>query len=223
MVDVQKYSEDDYLLLSGIQHYAFCSRQWALIHIENVWVENFFTASGRILHHKTHSGDSAEKRGDIITFRSLKVSSSSLGISGECDVVEFHKSDMGVSLRSYDGFWLPYPVEYKRGKTKINDCDRLQLCAQAVCLEEMLCCKIEKGALFYGEPRRREIVEFSVKLRDNLNSVINEMHALFSRKHTPKAQKGKHCSACSLKDYCLPKLERNYDDSVRKYLEDNLV
>ena len=219
MVDIIKYSEDDYLLLSGIQHYDFCPRQWALIHIENIWVENYLTASGRILHNKAHDGSLVEKRGNKITFRSLRVSSSRLGISGECDVVEFNNSSKGIPLKGYEGLWLPFPVEYKRGKTKMSDCDRLQLCAQAVCLEEMLCCKIEKGALFYGEPRRREQVEFTDELRSKLESTTKEMHRLFLRQHTPKAKHGKQCNDCSLKDYCLPKLGKYKEKSVRDYME----
>jgi len=219
---MQNYTEDDYLLLSGIQHYSFCPRQWALIHIEELWQENYLTATGRVLHNKAHDGDLVEKRGSLIIFRSLKVSSSRLGISGECDVVEFHQSENGVPLKNYDGLWMPYPVEYKRGKTKLDDCDRLQLCAQAVCLEEMLCCKIERGALFYGEPRRREVVDFSAELRKSLETITEAMHKLFSRKHTPKVKTGKFCSSCSLKDLCLPKLCKNTENFVRKYLEDNI-
>lgn len=217
-----EYTQDDYLLLSGIQHYAFCPRQWALIHVENIWSENYLTATGRVLHEKAHSGAPAEKRGGIITFRSLRVSSSRLGISGECDVVEFHQSKSGITLKNYNDLWTPYPVEYKRGKTKLDDCDRLQLCAQAICLEEMLCCKIERGALFYGEARRREIVEFSDELRENVESATEAMHDMFSRRYTPKAKKGKYCLSCSLKDLCLPKLCEKPENAVRKYLEDNI-
>jgi len=219
---MQKYTEDDYLILSGIQHYIFCPRQWALIHIEQLWQENYLTATGRVLHNKAHDGNLFEKRGSLIIFRSVKVSSSQLGISGECDVVEFHQSENGVSLKNYDGLWIPYPVEYKRGKTKLDDCDRLQLCAQAVCLEEMLCYKIEKGALFYGEPRRREEVNFSDELRKKLKVTTEEMHKLFARKYTPKAKTGKFCLNCSLQDLCLPKLCERPVNAVQKYLEDNI-
>ena len=180
------------------------------------------TASGRILHEKVHSGINAEKRNDLIIFRTVKVSSERLGISGECDVVEFHRSDNGVPLKNYKGLWLPYIIEYKRGKTKPNDCDRLQLCAQAACLEEMLCCEIKSGALFYGEPRRREVVEFTDELREKLSQTTEEMHKMFSRKYTPKPKRSKFCSNCSLKDYCLPKLGEKSEDSVQKYIEDNL-
>lgn len=216
------YLEDDYLLLSGIQHYAFCPRQWALIHIEDLWHENYLTASGRIMHEKAHSGDPIEKRGNIVILRSVKVSSAILGISGECDVVEFHRSDNGIHLKNIEGLWIPFPVEYKRGKSKLDDCDRLQLCAQAVCLEEMLCCNIEIGALFYGETRRREPVELTTELRDTLSSVVEAMHMLYTRKHTPKTKKGKHCSSCSLKDLCLPDLNEKPENAVSKYLEGSI-
>jgi len=216
------YSEDDYLLLSGIQHYSFCTRQWALIHIEEQWQENYLTASGRVLHNKAHSGDAVEKRGDIIILRTLRVSSSRLGVSGECDVVELHKSQDGAPIKNFEGLWMPYPVEYKRGKTKLDDCDRLQLCAQAVCLEEMLCCRIDSGALFYGEPRRREVVNFSDELRNNLITTVEAMHELYRRKHTPKVKTGKHCASCSLKDTCLPVLQKATENAVCKYLEDNM-
>ena len=219
---MQNYTEDDYMLLSGIQHYAFCPRQWALIHIEKLWQENYLTTAGKILHNKAHDGDLVEKRGNLIIFRSVKVSSNRLGISGECDVVEFHQSKNGISLKNYDGLWAPYPVEYKRGKTKLGDCDRLQLCAQAVCLEEMLCCKIENGALFYGEPRRRETVSFSEELRQKLEIITKAMHYLFARKYTPKTKPGKFCLSCSLKDVCLPKLCEKPIDTVRQYLESNI-
>jgi len=215
------YDEDSYLMISGIQHYDFCPRQWALIHVEQLWQENYFTASGRVLHSKAHDGNPIEKRGDVIVFRSLKVSSNRLGISGECDIVEFKKSKDGIPLKSYEGLWMPYPVEYKRGKTKFEDSDRLQLCAQAVCLEDMLCCEIKKGAIFYGEPRRREVVEFSKELREKLEAVTREMHKLFSRKYTPKAKRGKFCTSCSLKDLCLPKICAEAEKDVRKYLEES--
>lgn len=216
------YEEDDYLLLSGIQHFAFCPRQWALIHIEEQWNENYLTAGGRIMHDKAHDGEQTEKRGDLIIFRALKVRSAELGISGECDIVEFHKSKNGVSLNGYDDRWLPYPVEYKRGKTKIDDCDRLQLCAQAVCLEEMQCVKIESGALFYGETHRREVVFFTSELREKLAATIKSMHEIFSRKYTPKATKGKCCHSCSMKEVCLPSLGVQNEISVRKYMEVHL-
>lgn len=216
------YKEEDYLLISGIQHYAFCPRQWALIHIEEQWNENYLTTAGRIMHNRAHSGDIAEKRGNLIIARGLGVSSAQLGISGQCDIVEFNKSDFGISLNGHSGLWLPYPVEYKRGKTKPNDCDRLQLCAQAVCLKEMLCINIEKGALFYGQPRRRETVCFTPQLRANLTNTVKIMHELFRRKYVPKAVKSEHCRSCSIRDLCLPVFQKAGKVSVAQYMEMHL-
>lgn len=211
-----KYSEEDYLLLSGIQHFAFCRRQWALIHIENQWVENERTVDGIIMHEKAHSGD-AESRGDVVIMRALRVFSATLGVSGECDVVEFHRNADGISLNGHDGLWQPYPVEYKRGKPKEHNADEMQLCAQAMCLEEMLCCTIPCGALFYGEPRRRTEVEFTPELRRAVEDSLNEMHDYYKRGYTPKAKPRKGCSACSLKEICLPKMVQR--KSVAAYVE----
>lgn len=211
-----KYSEEDYLLLSGIQHFAFCRRQWALIHIENQWAENERTVDGTIMHEKAHSGD-VESRGDAVIMRALRVFSATLGVSGECDVVEFNRNADGISLNGHDGLWQPYPVEYKRGKPKEHNADEMQLCAQAMCLEEMLCCTIPCGALFYGEPRRRTEVEFTPELRRAVEDSLNEMHDYYKRGYTPKAKPRKGCSACSLKEICLPKMVQQ--KSVAAYVE----
>lgn len=211
-----KYSEEDYLPLSGIQHFAFCRRQWALIHIENQWAENERTVDGTIMHEKAHSGD-AESRGDVVIMRALRVFSATLGVSGECDVVEFNRNADGISLNGHDGLWQPYPVEYKRGKPKEHNADEMQLCAQAMCLEEMLCCTIPCGALFYGEPRRRTEVEFTPELRRAVEDSLNEMHDYYKRGYTPKAKPRKGCSTCSLKEICLPKMAQR--KSVAAYVE----
>lgn len=160
-----EYKEEDYLQLSGIQHFLFCRRQWALIHIEQQWADNYQTADGIIMHKNTHDSGFRSSRGDIITVRALRVHSATLGLSGECDAVEFHADETGISLAKTNGLWKPYPVEYKRGKPKNDIFDKAQLCAQAMCLEEMLCCTIPEGALYYGEPRRREQVLFTQDLR----------------------------------------------------------
>ena len=211
-----KYSEEDYILLSGIQHFAFCRRQWALIHIENQWAENERTVDGTIMHEKAHSGD-VESRGDAVIMRALRVFSATLGVSGECDVVEFNRNADGISLNGHDGLWQPYPVEYKRGKPKEHNADEMQLCAQAMCLEEMLCCTIPCGALFYGEPRRRTEVEFTPELRRAVEDSLNEMHDYYKRGYTPKAKPRKGCSACSLKEIRLPKMVQR--KSVAAYVE----
>lgn len=214
------YCEDDCLPLSGLQHFAFCRRQWALIHIENQWAENLRTAEGELMHEKAHDSSFRESRGNVVIFRGVPVRSLSLGASGQCDVLEFHKSDAGVPLSGREGLWRPYPVEYKRGAPKENPADRLQLCGQAMCLEEMLCCEIREGALFYGETRRREIVEFSEELRTSVREFLREMHEYAKRGYTPKVKPTKSCNACSLKDLCLPKILRRA--SVKEYLAEAL-
>ena len=150
-----RYAESDYLMLSGLQHFEFCRRQWALIHIEQQWEENFRTTSGELMHKKAHEETSVEKRGNLIIMRGLRIASSQLGLSGQCDVVEFHRCSLGIEIHGYEGRWLPVPVEYKRGTEKEGREDEIQLCAQALCLEEMFLTEIPKGYLYYGETRRR--------------------------------------------------------------------
>ena len=210
------YAEEDFLQLSGLQHFRFCRRQWALIHIENQWHENYFTVDGSLMHENAHDGEKRESRGDLLILRGLPVFSRTLGISGQCDVVEFRRDPDGVPLRGRDGLWKPFPVEYKRGKPKEHSADELQLCAQAMCLEEMLCCDIPQGALFYGEPRRRTVVDFTPELRKDVRDCLAEMHQLYERGYTPKVKPGSMCRACSLKDLCLPSLTRRR--SVAEYL-----
>ena len=210
------YREENPLQLSGLQHFVFCRRQWALIHLEQQWQENLRTVEGRLLHRRAHDETARERRGNPLILRGLSVVSHELGLSGICDVVEFHAGPAGVPLHGEDGLWLPYPVEYKRGRPKEHQADEMQLCAQALCLEEMLCCDIPEGALFYGEPRRRTVVSFSIQLRQAVRSAADEMHQLYRRGHTPKARPSRACSACSLKNLCLPQLTRR--GSVADYL-----
>lgn len=210
------YPEEDFLQLSGLQHFRFCRRQWALIHIEQQWAENFRTTDGEIFHENAHNGEMTESRGDLLITRDMRVFSAALGISGACDVLEFHRGESGIPLRNREGLWQPFPVEYKRGKPKTHNADELQLCAQALCLEEMLCCEIPKGALYYGEPRRRTDVVFTPEMRQEVRSLLEEMHTLYACGHTPKVKVGKSCNACSLKELCLPKLMKSR--SVTAYL-----
>ena len=200
------YPEEDLLQLSGLQHFAFCRRQWALIHIEQQWQENLRTVEGALLHRRAHDEQLRERRGDVLILRGLPVVSRTLGLSGKCDVVEFHADPAGIPLQGEEGLWHPFPVEYKRGRPKAHDADLLQLCAQAMCLEEMLCCAVPEGALFYGETRRRMDVSFSDELRGRVTALPAEMHQLFRRGHTPKVRPSKSCNACSLKEICLPAL-----------------
>lgn len=204
--DITMYQEAEYLQLSGIQHFAFCRRQWALIHIEQQWADNLRTVQGEIMHQRAHDSAVYNDSGDLITVRGLRISSSTLGVSGMCDVVEFHRCDDGTALSGHDGYWRPYPIEYKRGKPKDHDADELQLCAQSLCLEEMFYCNIQEGSLFYGETRRRNVVELTPELRDRVFSMLEEMHQLFRRGHTPKVKPAKSCNACSLNEVCIPKI-----------------
>ncbi len=167
------YNESDFLQLSGIQHFVYCKRQWALIHIEQQWKENLHTVQGNIFHQNAHDGFLREKRGDTVITRGLPVFSKSLGINGVCDVVEFKKAQDGIHITGLNGSWVPVLVEYKKGKPKQNECDVLQLAAQAVCLEEMLVCTIEKGYIFYGETRHRTEVQIDEEIRDKLKKNYN--------------------------------------------------
>lgn len=211
------YQEEDYISLSGIQHYAFCQRQWALIHIEQQWEENLRTVEGNLLHKNAHNSNLSEKRGDIIISRGIPVHSATLGIIGECDVVEFHRNDMdGISLYGRKGKYIPIPVEYKHGVPKKDDVDILQLTAQVICLEEMLCCEIAVGYIFYEEIRHRMPVEFTDSLKEKTKKMFDEMHQMYNRRHTPKVKRTKACNACSLKELCLPVLNKN--KSVKEYI-----
>ena len=208
------YAEEDFLALSGLQHFVFCRRQWALIHIENQWLENYRTIDGALMHEKAHDRENEESRGNLLIKRGVSVYSAGLGVSGQCDVLEYRRSDDGIPLPGKDGLWQPYPVEYKRGKPKTDNSDKLQLCAQAMCLESMLCCDIPEGALFYGEIRRREAVPFSDELRAQVREQLAQMHELYKKGHTPKAKPAKRCAACSLKELCLPELTKKRSVSV---------
>lgn len=214
------YEEDEFLQLSGIQHFAFCRRQWALAYIEMQWAENVRTVEGHLLHGKAHDVMSREKRGEVLISRGMPVSSRTLGVSGECDVVEFHRCQDGISLHGVEGAYRVVPVEYKRGAPKKNHVDMLQLAAQAMCLEEMLCCDIPVGYLYYGETRRREQVEISEELRREVGEMFQEMHRYFEIQYTPKVKWSKSCNACSLKDICLPVLGKKR--SVKSYMDEHL-
>lgn len=211
------WEEEDFLQLSGIQHFKFCRRQWALIHIEKQWAENFRTVDGELMHKNAHDQGFEESRGDLLITRGMRVFSPSLGVSGACDVLEFHRSTDGITLHGREGTWQPYPVEYKRGSAREDTADMLQLCGQAICLEEMLCCQIPEGSLYYGETRRRVPVPLTDELRQEVRTSLEEMHAMYQRGYTPKVKPSKSCQACSLKELCLPALMRT--GSVHAYLQ----
>src|SRR5690625_4526101 len=197
---------EDYLMISGIQHFEFCKRQWALIHIEQQWEENVRTIEGKILHEKADQPFIKEKRGDKIVVRGMPVKSHTLKVTGICDVVEFIKDKKGIHLANVSGKHLPLPVEYKRGKPKKSNADLLQLTAQAICLEEMLVCTIDKAYMYYHEVRKRLEVPITHELREQVKEISKEMHSYFNRRYTPKVKTGSHCNSCSLRHICLPSL-----------------
>jgi CRISPR-associated exonuclease Cas4 len=198
------YDESDYIMLSALQHYMFCPRQCALIHIEQLWAENRYTAEGQVLHQRVDSHEKTKIDGVRIV-RTLPIRSSCLGLSGQADVVEFYT----------DG--TVYPVEYKRGRPKKDCCDEIQLCAQALCLEEMLSVKISEGALFYGQKRRRKTVVFDAALRELTISTARKVHELIEQRKTPSAYYSKKCDQCSMLHLCMPR-KCKAQPSVRRYL-----
>lgn len=212
------YSQDEFLPLSGIQHFCFCRRQWALIHVENQWVENVLTVEGKLMHDRVDDPYFTEVRGDIIIARSMPVASHWLGLQGVCDVVEFYRSPDGVAIHGRQGKYLAAPVEYKRGKEKQDTSDISQLCAQVICLEEMLSISIQSGYLYYGKTRRRVEVEMTHELRSHVKKMSDEMHTYYRRGHTPQVKPTKACQACSLKDICLPNLQKN-STSAAQYIK----
>ena len=215
-----EYSEDDFLMISGIQHFLFCRRRWALVHLEQQWEENHHTILGEILHEKAHDPSLSENRPGVKIVRALPISSKRLGLSGECDVVEFQKSEDGINLFGHRGTYNVYPIEYKKGKPKIGKEDIMQLAAQVLCLEEMFSTVIPEGALYYATTRRRERIEITNDLRQEAESIIREMHQYFQRRYTPIAKVNRRCRECSLLDICLPELEKT--PSVKSFIERKL-
>ncbi len=218
------YSEDDMLMLSGIQHFRFCPRQWALIHIDQQWEENRLTIEGQILHHHVDDPFYRQKCGDLITLRAVHIASHELGLYGISDAIELHPSSSEedtILHPKYPGRWQPVIVEYKHGKPKKNEIDEVQLAAQVMCLEEMYRIHIPYGAFFYGELRHRVQVDITDELRQIVRDCAWEMHQLFEKTLLPKAEYGKHCEKCSLKEICMPKMEQCCT-AASTYLKNNL-
>lgn len=230
-----EYQADELLPLSGIQHFVFCRRQWALIHVERQWRENVLTIEGRIMHERADDPFYTEVRKGVIIARAVPVASYRLGLVGVCDVVEFQEiapdtgsvdrttaSPDGVRLPGRDGLYLPTPVEYKHGRPKRDPCDEAHLCAQTICLEEMLSVTIPKGYLYYGRTRHRVEIEFTAELRTLVKEMANEMHNYFSRGYTPRVKPSKACRSCSLVEVCLPKLQEEVTPAsqyIRQHIE----
>lgn len=220
------YSEEDMLMLSGIQHIAFCERQWALIHIEQQWEENILTIEGQFMHERADDPFETEKRGNTITLRAVSLASFSLGLYGRADVIELNKTkqdDMNsITIKDYPGKWKPVPVEYKRGKPKPDRYDEVQLCAQAISLEEMYEIQIEVGYLYYGKTCHRQPVIFNDELRKEVSIYAARMHELYSNGTTPLPEYNSKCRSCSLFDLCMPRsiLKKQ---SASEYIRKNLL
>ncbi|MFZ1984002.1 MAG: CRISPR-associated protein Cas4 [Desulfatitalea sp.] len=208
MKSILLFELDEPISISALSHYIFCRRRCALIHIEQLWTENIFTAQGRVMHEHVHK-EGMESRGDVRIEHGVPLCSMRLGLSGKSDVIEFH--------RRPDGLWLPFPVEYKIGKPKPDDCDTVQLCAQALCLEEMLSVTIPAGALFYGKTRRRTNVDFDEPLRRKTQETAFEARKLIESGITSGPEYSPKCEKCSLVNLCLPKIvgERQ---TIKQYL-----
>ncbi|NMA00537.1 MAG: CRISPR-associated protein Cas4 [Clostridiaceae bacterium] len=217
-----EYPEDKWLLLSGIQHFVYCRRQWALIHVENEWVDNSLTTLGKLIHESVHeSARRFERRGNLLIARGLHVCSRRLGITGVCDVVEFIKDDIGIELYGVKGKYKPIPVEYKRGVPKKSDEDIVQVTAQAMCLEEMLGCEILNATLYYGSTKRRLVIAIDEQRRNRVRELCAEMHHLMDRRFTPHVKVGEKCKSCSLRDICLPDMDRF--NSAKRYVQQSVT
>ncbi|HEX4959326.1 MAG TPA: CRISPR-associated protein Cas4 [Thermoanaerobaculia bacterium] len=212
------FTEDDLLPLSALQHLLFCERQAALIHLERLWAENPLTVEGKHLHERVDSA-AGESRGDVRLARSLPLRCLRLGLVGKADLVELHRAsegEAGATVPGIPGLWQPFPVEYKRGRPKPHHADEVQLCAQALCLEEMLGTPVPAGALFYGQTRRRHDVRFSANLRRETEEAAARLHHLLSSGITPKPVREPKCDQCSLIDLCLPDAPAH---SARRFLD----
>ncbi len=215
------YDEDNMVMISALHHLVYCKRRCALIHIEQQWSENRLTTLGEIMHEKAHSPIS-EQRKEIRISRALRLVSYHLGLIGQTDIVEFHydvQEEFGILIKDQPGRWIPYPVEYKKGKPIRDGSDEVQLCAQALCLEEQLNTNIPEGALFYGERRRRHPIVFDLTLRERTISLTKQLHELVESGRTPPPEFGPKCENCSLIDNCNPKW---FSSIKRKRYEDIL-
>lgn len=215
-------NDHDFLMISGLNHFIFCRRQWALIHIEQLWSENALTLDGHYLHERVHDANFTELRGSTLLSRAMPVRSETLRITGECDMVEMHRDDAGIPIHGRGGRWRLYPVEYKRGSPNERGADEMQLCAQAMCLEEMFMTDIPEGAIYYGETRHRVKVALTEELREQVRGAVTEMHRLFTRGWTPRARMTRACKSCSMVELCQPGLTKQLSASeyVRRALED---
>lgn len=205
--------DSDFLMISGLKHFRFCRRRWALVHIEQLWEENALTEEGHFLHERVHDENFTEKRGSVLLSRAMPVRSERLRITGECDMVELRQSEDGVPIHGREGLWQLYPVEYKRGQPDSRGADEMQLCAQAMCLEEMFVTRIPEGAVYYGELRRRQEIPLTEELRAQTAEALSEMQRLYTRGSTPRAKYSSVCKSCSMIELCKPELSKRVSAS----------
>lgn len=226
------YSQDELLPISALQHLLFCPRQCALIHLEGLWVENVLTQQGRRLHKRSDEGPS-ERSPTRRILRGLPLRSLKLGLIGKADVVELHRIEStpadslegdrtGVVVPGAPGRWRILPVEYKRGQPKRNDADRVQICAQALCLEEMFDGVVTTGDLFYGTSKRRVAVPFDDRLRRTTLDAIERLRDMIGSRKTPPAVREKKCDSCSLLELCMPDVTGG-GKSIGRWLQGTLV
>lgn len=221
--------DESLVMISALQHYLFCPRQCALIHLEGVWSENYLTSAGRVMHERVDR-KGAETRRDVHLATSLRLVSRRLGVAGVADMVEFHRVETAADedgtvvasvLSGRSGWWKPFPVEYKRGAPKSHRADEVQLCAQAMCLEEMLGVSVKEGALYYGETCRRTAVTFDDELRELTENTASGVQELLSSHKTPEARWTNGCRACSLLDVCRPE-DFSARDSARQWMRNQM-
>lgn len=219
------YADDDLLQLSGIQHYRFCPRQWALIHIEQQWADNRLTAEGQALHQNVDDPFGRQREGGHIVLRALHIASHTLGLYGIADAVELHSvtscdNNDAITLPNHQGWWRPLPVEYKHGRPKQGEEDAVQLAAEAICLEEMHHIRVPRGAIYYGQTRHRTIIDITDTLRAIVSDCAQDMHRIYATGRLPQATKSPKCRNCSLLDLCMPATSRL--STATTYLSNNL-
>lgn len=207
----------EYLQLNSIQHFAFCERQWALMFLEDQWLDNDLTNLGRLLHKTTDDPYFEEKRGDVLYIRGMPVISHKLRLNGILDMAEFHKDPLGCKLKKHEGVYKPIIIEYKKGKGKSDNRDIYQLVVEVMAVEEMLNCKIHYSYLYYKKTNKRQKIVISEKLRDETSALVEKMHEYYNLRKTPKAIVGKNCQLCSLKEVCLPRMT-HHKKNVQNYI-----
>lgn len=214
------YSDEDCIAISGLQHLAFCKRQWGLIHLDQEWAENFLTAEGRVMHERVDSGYQEFRRG-VRQYSGLHIRNLELGLYGRMDVLEVEETDgpsIDIPWINLSGNWKLRPVEFKHGKPKNHDADLIQLCAQALCIEEMTGIPITEGSIYYCEIRRRTEYSFSEDIRSRTIELTNEAHSLIKSGKLPTAEKNHNCKSCSLIEFCQPRV--NQSARMEKYYQE---